>query len=398
MIKIYKKILHCKKYLKKVLLLHLIMILLIFNNNNICYTKNKDNKEVLEPTFDEQKDNKSEAIVYAGGNNIFSPINEERPGFVQEEYDKVNNYNIDFDTLTLRIKYFSPNYDSSKIDLINNSIINSGMRGVDTTNITSNTLDNTNSTLISGMESLVKIVKTEILNYLSAEEKFKRLSIQNELSKRLLNLAEYNLANGLSIATEYNNANLEETSSFQQMEAARNDMVKYKTSIAKYLGYSLLDIDKLVFIEPKINIEDIIKIEYEKDFNKMLISDSNYIRTLVAGDEGSNGSKKLPGSTGQDIYNRKVQMAKQNVEVNFERLYANLINKCRLYVSNLSYLSKIANLKEADNNSKYQNNLINETDYINNSIDVLKDRGLLADSKYELLKAYNDYYYSTLLY
>ena len=398
MIKIYKKILHCKKYLKKVLLLHLIMILLIFNNNNICYTKNKDNKEVLEPTFDEQKDNKSEAIVYAGGNNIFSPINEERPGFVQEEYDKVNNYNIDFDTLTLRIKYFSPNYDSSKIDLINNSIINSGMRGVDTTNITSNTLDNTNSTLISGMESLVKIVKTEILNYLSAEEKFKRLSIQNELSKRLLNLAEYNLANGLSIATEYNNANLEETSSFQQMEAARNDMVKYKTSIAKYLGYSLLDIDKLVFIEPKINIEDIIKIEYEKDFNKMLISDSNYIRTLVAGDEGSNGSKKLPGSTGQDIYNRKVQMAKQNVEVNFERLYANLINKCRLYVSNLYYLSKIANLKEADNNSKYQNNLINETDYINNSIDVLKDRGLLADSKYELLKAYNDYYYSTLLY
>jgi len=43
---------------------------------------------------------------------------------------------------------------------------------------------------------------------------------------------------------------------------------------------------------------------------------------LVAGDDGSNASSKLPGSTGLDIYNRKVQMAKNTVEINFEKTFA----------------------------------------------------------------------------
>ena len=367
---------------------------------NICNARgrNKGNKEVEEPVANEQRVNHSNGIVIAGGSTRYNPINTTPAGFVQEEYDRVNNYTIDFDTLELRIKYFSPNYNNERVDVINTGVINSGMRGKDTTNITSNTLDTNNSDLVLKMESLVKTIKVEILNYLSANDKYNRLKEQNELYKRLCVLEEQRLRSGLSTALSYNNANLESTNALQQCEAARNDMLLHKNNVAKYLGYELSDVDKLIFIEPEVDIEKISSINYDEDLNKMMISDNNYVRTLVSGDEGSNGSSKLPGSTGQDIYNRKMQMAKDNVEINFERVFANLINKCRLYVSNLSYLSKIANIKEADNNSKYKSQLISEIDYIRNNIDVIKDRAEVANSKYELLKAYNDYYYDTLLY
>ena len=383
-----------KRFVKTIFILLFICAM----HANICYARNKGSKEVSEPVSDEQKVNKSEAIVYAGGNNIFSPISTERPGFVQEEYDKVNNYNIDFETLDLRIKYFSPSYNMSKTDVINTGIINSGMRGSDTTNITSNTIDSNNSTLVLKMESLNQIIRNEILNYLSTYNKYITASKQTELYDKLLSVEMQNLKNGLSTALTYNNASLAADNAKQQLQTAKVQMENYKASVAKYLGYNLNDIDKLVFIEPNVDIEKITLINYDEDLNKMLISSSNYINTLVAGDEGSNGSSKLPGSTGADIYNRKVRMAKDTVEIDFEKLFANLINKCRLYVSSISYLSKIANIKEADNNSKYKSGLVSEAEYINNGIQVLKDRSDVLDSKYELLKAYNEYYNNTLLY
>lgn len=365
---------------------------------NILCARNKGNKEVAEPISDENKMNKSEGIIYAPGNTRYNPINTLPAGFNKEEYDKVDNFNIDFETLDLRIKYFSPNYNSAKTNVINNDIINSGMRGIDTTNITSNTLDFNNSTLILKNESLIKTIKNEILNYLSAKDIYERAVKQNELYEKLLMVEMQNFKVGLSTALTYNNANLASDNAKQQMQSAKINMDNYKTNVAKYLGYKLSDIEKLVFIEPNVDIEKITNINYDEDLNKMLTSDSNYITTLIAGDEGSNGSKKLPASTGADIYNRKVRMAKDTVEINFERVFANLINKCRLYVSNISYLSKIANLREADNNSKYNSGLISESEYLRNNIQIIKDRGDVSDSKYELLKAYNDYYYDTLLY
>lgn len=365
---------------------------------NILYARNKGNKEVAEPISDENKMNKSESIIYAPGNTRYNPINTMPAGFDKEEYDKVDNFNIDFETLDLRIKYFSPNYNSAKTDVINNDIINSGMRGIDTTNITSNTLDFNNSTLILKNESLTKTIKNEILNYLSAKDIYERAVKQNELYEKLLMVEMQNFKVGLSTALTYNNANLASDNAKQQMQSAKINMDNYKTNVAKYLGYKLSDIEKLVFIEPNVDIEKITNINYDEDLNKMLTSDSNYIAALIAGDEGSNGSSKLPASTGADIYNRKVRMAKDTVEINFERVFANLINKCRLYVSNITYLSKIANIREADNNSKYNSGLISEAEYLRNNIQIIKDRGDVSDSKYELLKAYNDYYYDTLLY
>ena len=382
------------KILKTLYLLLLVNIICL----DICFAKNKTSQEVEEPVSHEQSIHKSEGTIYAGTNSLYSPINTEKPGFVQEEYDKVNNYKVDFNTLELRIKYFSPNYNNAKTDVINSSIMNSGMRGKDTTNTTSNTLDLYNGSLLLKMESLVKIIKNEVVNYLAAQDRYIRLREQNELYKKLCNLEEQSFKNGLSTALAYNNASLELENSRQQLKSAENEMLSLKNNVAKYLGYKLSDIDKLEFIEPEIDITKIASINYDEDLQKMLMSNSNYISAITKGDEGSNGSSKLPGSTGEDIYNRKMRMAKDNAEITFENEFATLINKCRLYVSNLTYLSKIANLREADNKSKYQSKLISEIDYIRNNINVIKDRADVASSKYELLKAYNDYYYDVLLY
>ena len=381
--------------------LYKILYLIIFVNVvciNTCYAKKKTSEEVQEPISHESSIHKTEGTIYAGTNSLYSPINTERPGFVQEEYDKVNNYNVDFETLELRIKYFSPNYNNAKTEVINSSIMNSGMRGKDTTNTTSNTLDSNNGTLVLKMESLIKVIKNEVVSYLAARDRYLRLKEQSELYKKMLTLEEQSLRNGLSTALNFNNASLESENARQQLLASETEMNRLKSSVAKYLGYNIGDVDKLNFIEPEIDITKIASINYDEDLQKMLMSNSNYIGAITKGDEGSNGSSKLPGSTGEDIYNRKMRMAKDNAEITFENEFATLINKCRLYVSNLTYLSKIANLREADNNTKYQSKLISEIDYIRNNINVIKDRADVASSKYELMKAYNDYYYDVLLY
>ena len=165
-----------------------ILYLIIFANVvciNICHAKKKTSEEVQEPISHEQSIHKSDATIYAGTNSLYSPINTERPGFVQEEYDKVNNYNVDFDTLELRIKYFSPNYSDAKTDVINTGIMNNGMRGKDTTNTTSDTLDSNNGTLVLKMESLVKVIKNEVVSYLAARDRYIRLKEQSELYKKM---------------------------------------------------------------------------------------------------------------------------------------------------------------------------------------------------------------------
>ena len=367
----------------------IILILMCILCVDVCFARgNSNGVEVDEPVSQaDSKINVSEGIIYSEGNYTYDPLHSGIAGFNQDEYDKVNNYEINFDTLELRIKYFSPNYSESKTTVVNNDIVSSGLRGRDTTNITSNGLDEYNSTLILSMEDLVDAIKVEILNYLSVRNRYNVLNGQKDLYEKLYKTAEENLRSGLITSLEYNNIDLEFTNVKQQLENARINMINYKDSVAKYLGYNLSDVDKLIFIEPEADIEKATNINYDNDLNKMFITDSNYIRAIASGDEGSNGSSKLPGSTGEEIYHKKVQAARDNVEANFERAFANLVNKCRLYVNNLKYLTRMANLRETENESKYSSSLISESDYLRNKIQILTDRGNVNDSKYELLKA-----------
>lgn len=378
---------------------YIIILLVLIINVNVCFARgNNSGIEVDEPVANTDGNiNTSEGIIYDAGNYNYNPINNGIAGFKQDEYDKVNNYEINFDTLDLRIKYFSPNYDENKKNIVNNDIVNNGLRGKDTTNITSNGLDNTNGTLILSMEDLVDTIKIEILNFLSAKNKYDVLVGQKDLYERLHKTAEENLINGLITSLEYNNVDLEVANVNQQLENAKNNMITYRENVAKYLGYKLSEEDKLIFVEPDVDIEKISNVDYETDLNKMFMADSNYIRAITAGDEGSNGSSKLPGSTGNVIYQKKVQAAHDTVEANFERIFANLLNKYRLYVNNLTYLAKIASLRETENESKYNSNLIGESEYLRNKIQILTDRGNEDDSKYELLKAMISYDNSTTL-
>ena len=367
----------------------IILIVISILNIDVHFAGRRNNGvEVDEPVSQEDsKINVSEGIIYSEGNYIYNPINNGIPGFKQEEYDKVNNYEINFDTLDLRIKYFSPNYNKDKVSVINNDILSSGLRGKDITNITSNGLDEYSSTLILSRENLVNTIKVEILNYLSAKNKNDILNMQKNLYEKMYKAAEENLKNGMITSLEFNNIDLEFTNVKVQLENSKINMMNYKDNIAKYLGYNLYDEDKFIFIEPEVDLVRISNIDYDSDLQKMFMTDSNYINTIVAGDEGSNGSSKIPGSTGYVIYQKKVQAAYDNVEVNYESAFANLINKCRLYVNNLKYLVKISNLKESENENKYGSSLISETDYLRNKIQILTDRGNVNDSKYELLKA-----------
>ena len=97
---------------KKIIVFVLVICMVDFN---ILYAKqNPFEGEVKEPAA-ESRVNHSEATIYSKNPyNVYSPINPVPASVDTYEYNKVNNYNIDFNTLELRIKYFSPTYKNIK--------------------------------------------------------------------------------------------------------------------------------------------------------------------------------------------------------------------------------------------------------------------------------------------
>ena len=83
---------------------------------NFTYTKNNPFAgEVDSPKPTSSRINNSSATIYSRNPyNEFSPINPLPADVNIDEYNNVNNYKIDFNTLESRIKYFSPTYKNIK--------------------------------------------------------------------------------------------------------------------------------------------------------------------------------------------------------------------------------------------------------------------------------------------
>ena len=100
------------KLLKKIISFSFIFSIILCST---FYTKpNPFEGEVSEPAA-ESKVNHSEGIIYFNNPyNEYTPINPVPAGIDIDEYNKVDNYDIDLNTLEQRIKYFSPMYKNIK--------------------------------------------------------------------------------------------------------------------------------------------------------------------------------------------------------------------------------------------------------------------------------------------
>ena len=99
--------------LKKVLC---VLVAMILSLSSLIYARKKEpyEAEVKEPVA-EAVNNVSEAIIISKNPyEEYNPIHPVKPGVNSEEYERVNNYIIDLDTIESRIKYFSPTYNNIK--------------------------------------------------------------------------------------------------------------------------------------------------------------------------------------------------------------------------------------------------------------------------------------------
>lgn len=379
------------KSIKKLIVLVLVVVLSIQFS---VYAKVRQGIEVDEPKAEGENNNISEAIIYDNSEKLINPATNVDDLINKEEYNSVNNYNINIDTLKLRIQYFSPNYTKSKMTVVQNDIVSNGMRGSDTVNTIITNLDDSNGTLLTEMESLVQNATNTLLNYLETNKKFELLTESKKVYDKLKDLYIKNYGLGLATALDVSKINVQASTVNTQLNQCRTQLSNYKRSLALQLGYDLKDLSKLTFTEPTVDLTKFTTVNLEDDFKKALTRDTTYNSVLTTGDESS----KLPGSTGEYIYRKKVETAENQVRIDVLSSYSTLINKLALYKNNQNYLSRIISLKQSENTKKYKEDLISEVDYLQNQVTILQQKYELAKSKYDLIKEWTSYYYRTLLY
>ena len=228
---------------KKIISLTLIMLITLCN---FSYAKknNPFEGEVAAPEA-QDKNNISEGIIISDDPyKAFSPLNPVKPGINKEEYDSVDNYVVDINTLDTRIKYFSPTYTNIKASAESSYWMSFYARGGN------DTLVNNYKYYTEEIYDLTSTYK-DTMNYYTHQRnlldkkdpdyanKYKELTVQIETSKVYYNTAKksYDVANATITGTKsmlglnkvlYNIGNIDNNN---KVAFARRSVAKAITSV-----------------------------------------------------------------------------------------------------------------------------------------------------------------------
>ncbi|MBQ2205143.1 MAG: hypothetical protein II411_04550, partial [Lachnospiraceae bacterium] len=106
-----------KVFLKNIFKSLLVLSAFMLINVDINYAKKNPYEGLVdEPVASENRINKSDATIYHNDPyKEFNPLNPVPVGIDVDEYNSVDNYEINLKTLNTRIKYFSPTYKNIKL-------------------------------------------------------------------------------------------------------------------------------------------------------------------------------------------------------------------------------------------------------------------------------------------
>lgn len=459
-----------KRIVKKIIVFCLIVIII---TNNLVYAKINPFEGEVEKPVAESNNNVSSATIYdKNPYSEYNPINPTPTSLDKDEYDSVDNYNVDFNTLETRIKYFSPSYLNIKssaesslwmayyakggsakldfgvkdfyVDYLNDAekekknIVDykNEMKALDKTSptyikdlttlvglITSSTISyktnmayysasitattktlsslnhksalyrianvDNNTQVTLARNTVCKKIRSAILSYLTLKEYVNILEKQTNL---YYNMYELNVKNNtLGLATD-----VEVSSSLDNYEDAKATYKKTKNTmnnvleqIADNLGYKITDIDKINFVDPEIDFDYITNIKIEDDRDKSYNSNALYKAIQIPDKD-----KKLPGSTGENLYRERQKQTSEKIIIQLEALYQNLQAELLNYDSSKT-LKEICDINEAANKRKFDNNLVSELEYDALELQNLSNKLTVVQAKYNLIEATDNYYYAT---
>lgn len=461
-----------KHVIKKIECIALVICILLIN---AAYASKKDPYagEVPEPVASAKVNHSEQIFIDQNSYDIYNPLNPVKGFIDKDEYDKVDNFNIDLELLDLRIKNFSPTYrnirqsalssytvayyarggnddlvynpqtytseindlatefkklyEKNMVDLglldksdpdyntkaqIIRSEIENNMHMYNVMKVTHDvTVKTINSTKVMlglttalynmanvdnnaqvkfAREIIEKSLKNAILSYLQLKNYVSILEKQTNLYYDIYMLTEKNRELGISTANDVLSSLSSYESARDTLKTTSTTMTDVKKQIATNLGYNLADLDKLIFVEPEVDVEYLNSINFEEDKVRAYTSNSKFTSVKL-----SDKDKKLPQSTGEEIYNNMKDYVSVKVMNEFENIYNKLV-AAKLAYDNISYQEQIYETNRVANKRKFDNNLVSEIEYKGLELQNLSNELQIKVTKYNLINAMNDYFYGAL--
>ena len=438
----------------------ILILILAFFSCKVLYAKNNQFAgEVDSPKPTSSKINNSNSTIFSKNPyNEFSPINPYPADVNIDEYNHVNNYNIDFNTLESRVKYFSPTYKNIKQGAISSYYMAYYIRGgndklqFNSKEYTAEVFDLVNSYKNMYEECIRERngLKKDDPNY---ESKYATLSAQIATYTYMYDVAkaQYDAGNksinsvklklGLGRAL-YNIGNVDNNN---QITYVREEILKnLKSAILSYLELKTY----VSILEKQTKIYYDMYMLYKKNY-ELGISTANDVLNSYSTYENA---KSNMGSTKTTMQSIKEQIANnlgynlseidklEFIEPEVDFTYINSIDfdadKTRAYTSNSKYYNLSLDDKDKklpgstgeillhkkqdyisgkviaefdDVYSKLQSNLLSyeASIYLNNKLiteleynglmlQVLADELKVKSTKYSLIRGVNEYYYGAL--
>ena len=330
-------------------------------------------------TVDDYKDNKKDA------NTALNTVNENIKKLesishrTEEQQTILNNLKETQTTLNITI-----------------SQINLGISGyksaMQTMNRTMGMLQRT--VQIAGIEyikdTLAKSLTEAFLSYKQLEYYETLVQEQVNMYKRIYDVYKNNVALNVSTELDLSNAKYNMDNAIDTYNTLKSTKDNVKDQICVNLGYSLSDEDKLIFVEPTLDLQKILSINIQDDYEHAYNSSKNYQsieQTVLA-------QKNRSDSTRRAIYDKYVDETKQNIINNLDSLYANLQAAYKVYEGSL-ILKEAYDIDVLSAKSKKAQGLVSEAEGLGLDLQNISTAMIIATAKYDLIKAYYAYYYGT---
>ena len=461
-----------KKSLSKILSITL-MLVICMQITTEAKRNNPYEGEVESPVADPKVNVSEDIIISKDPYHEYNPLNPVKPGINIDEYNSIDNFTIDLNTIESRIKYFSPAYTSIKANAesmywmsyyarggndvllydyknytkeiddlrqtykgdMNDALVERSLLKKDDPNYESKyeeltqkieaykymynaatssyrvanktitatktalglsralynigTIDNNNQVAFA-RRAVTKGIKSLVMTYLQLSTYAEILEKQSKLYYDMYMLKLKNQSLGLATAVDVKDSINTYENAKTNYKKTSTTLRNVKEQLAINLGYKLSDIDKLEFVEPEVDMNYILNINFEDDKVRAYTSNSAYTSITL-----SDKDRKYPQSTGEELLHKRQEYTSNKVMNEFESIYSNLQSKMLAYEGSL-YLSEIVMINRDANLRKYQNNLISELEYKGLEIQNLANVLQVKTAKYDLINATNDYYYGAL--
>ena len=249
---------------------------------------------------------------------------------------------------------------------------------------------NNNNQVTFARNAVTKTIKGLVLSYLQLSTYAEILEKQSKLYYDMYVLKNKNLELGLVTEIDVKQSLDDYETAKNSFKTTKTTLINLKEQIAINLGYKISEVDKLVFIEPTADLDYINSINFEEDKTRAYTSNSAYKSVTL-----SDKDKKLPQSTGEEIFFKRQEYNSEKVINEFENIYRNLQAKVFAYEGSI-YLAQIVAINAQANLRKLNNKLISELEYKGLELQNLGNELQVKQAKYNLINAYNDYYYGAL--